>query len=99
MGIKSVNDNKKEHTDLLLKLKKWYREKTIYWLLILLFLLAVSVTVILKLWISSLVLVIASLAICVLVFYIIKHHIKEAREEINRMHELIEKKESYISDF
>jgi len=99
MGIESVNDNKKEHTDLLPKLKKWYKEKTIYWLLILLFLLTVSVTVILKLWISSLVLVIASLAICVLVFYIIKQHIKEARMEINRMHELIEKKESYISDF
>jgi len=99
MGIKTVNDNKAEQNSLMLKLKKWYKEKTIYWFIILFLLIAASLTVILKLWIASLVLLLISLFLTVAAVYIVKSRLDKSFEQINGMHELMEKKESYISDF
>jgi len=99
MGIKTVNDNKAEQNSLMLKLKKWYKEKTIYWFIILFLLIAASLTVILKLWIASLVLLFISLFLTVAAVYIVKSRLDKSFEQINGMHELMEKKESYISDF
>ncbi|MDT8400193.1 MAG: response regulator [Bacteroidales bacterium] len=99
MGIKTVNDNKAGQNNLRPGIKEWYKEKTIYGFIILFLMLAAGLAVILKLWIAGLVLIITSLFLTVLAIYFTKKRLNEADEEINGMHEIIENKDSYISDF
>ncbi|MGM0667602.1 MAG: hybrid sensor histidine kinase/response regulator, partial [Bacteroidota bacterium] len=99
MGIKSAKDNKTEQNNLLPVFKKWFKEKTIPSVILVLLLAGTTATVLLELWIISIILLITSLFLSIIIFFITKAHIKETREEIKRMHELISKKDSYIADF
>lgn len=99
MGNMSARDNKKEENNLLPFINKWFGKKTVPFALLILLLTATTVTVLLELWIASLILLISSLCLSIVFFFIIRASIKNTRDEIKRMHELIDKKESYIADF
>ena len=99
MGNMSARDNKKEENNLLPVFNKWFEEKTIPFALLILLLAATAVTVLLELWIAGFILLISSLCLSIVYFFIIRKHIKNTGDEIKQMHELIDKKESYIADF
>ena len=99
MGNMSARDNKKEENNLLPVFDRWFEEKTIPFALLILLLAATAVTVLLELWIASIILLFSSLCLSIVYFFIIRKHIKNTSDEIKQMHELIEKKESYIADF
>ncbi|MEE4213454.1 MAG: response regulator [Bacteroidales bacterium] len=99
MGIKSAKDNKTEQNNLLPVFKKWFNERTIYPVILVVLLAGTTATVLLELWVTSIILLICSLFLSIIIFFTTKGHMKESREEIKRMHELLNKKDSYIADF
>ena len=99
MGIKSVKDNKPVKVNLLSLLNNGYKDNFIYRVFILSLLGASALTIILKLWIISFLLIIISLIVIVYTWLSIKRNINQARTEIKELQDLIEKKDNYISDF
>ncbi|MEA1885934.1 MAG: response regulator [Bacteroidota bacterium] len=99
MGIISVKDNKSGKANLLSCFKSGYGDDLIYWVVIASLLAATAITVILRLWLVSFLLIIIGLIITAYTYFRIKRTINNARAEINDLQKLIEKKESYISDF
>ncbi|MFO7851524.1 MAG: response regulator [Bacteroidota bacterium] len=99
MGILSVKDNNSEKASILSCFKSVYGDDLICWVAIASLLVTSSITVILKLWFISLLLIIISLIITVYTYFRIKRTINNARAEIKDLQNLIKKKESYISDF
>jgi len=99
MGSMSAKDNKKEDNNLLPVFKKWFEGKTIPSVILIILLASATITVLLELWIASIILLISSLCLSIIIFLIIKTHIKTTGEEIKHMRELLDKKESYIADF
>ena len=99
MGIKSVKDNKPVKVNLLSLLKNGDKDNSIYRVFILSLLGASALTIILKLWIISFLLIIISLIVIVYTWLSIKRNINQARTEIKELQDLIEKKDTYISDF
>ncbi len=99
MVIKSVKDNKPVKVNLLSLLNNGDKDNFIYRVFILSLLGASALTIILKLWIISLLLIIISLIVIVYTWLSIKRNINQARTEIKELQDLIEKKDNYISDF
>ncbi|MBS0012128.1 MAG: HAMP domain-containing histidine kinase, partial [Bacteroidales bacterium] len=99
MGIETVRDKMPEKINLIDRIIKLFRDNQLYWLIILLLLAATIATIILKLWAASLILVSVSLAITIYSGIIVNRRINKYTGDISELHELIEKKDSYISDF
>lgn len=99
MGILSVKDNNSEKANILSRLKSVYGDDLICWVVIASLLLVSAITVILKLWLISLLLIIICLIITVYTYLRIERIINNAWAEIKELQKLIKKKETYISDF
>ncbi|HCC71924.1 MAG TPA: hypothetical protein DEQ09_12350 [Bacteroidales bacterium] len=99
MGVKSAGDTKPEQIFLISSLKNRLTVGSATWFVILLLLVASVITVLFKLWLISILLMVINLLVIIWKWLSIKNSINNTRAEIDDLHQLIEKKESYISDF
>lgn len=100
MGMKTVNENNPESMNFFPLIKKKVSKNTSYWLvLMILLLLAATVTVIFKLWLTGIILITAALLVTVFAFIMIRDTIKKSGARIKELQEQMETKDNYISDF
>ena len=100
MGIETVNKDKKKSPGFISSLLSKCDNVTAYMFAILFItVLAALVTLILKYWLVSLVLIAVSLMLAIYIFSKLNIRILKAGDEIKELRESIEKKDSYISDF
>jgi len=100
MGIETVNKEKKKSTGFINSLLSKCDNITAYMFAILFItVLAALVTLILKYWLVSLILIVVSLMLAIYIFSKLNIRILKAGKEIKELRESIEKKDSYISDF
>ena len=100
MGIETANKDKKKSPGFISSLLSKCDNVTAYMFAILFItVLAALVTLILKYWLVSLILIVVSLMLAIYIFSKLNIRILKAGKEIKELRESIEKKDSYISDF
>jgi CheY-like chemotaxis protein len=99
MGIKAVRYEKQGKINLLSNVVKGHEGNFIYRIAIISILVIAAITIILKLWLVSFLLIIICLLTAVYTWFRIKRDIDRDRVEIKELVEIIEKEERYISNF
>ncbi|MCF8221610.1 MAG: response regulator [Bacteroidales bacterium] len=100
MGIETVNKDKKKSPGFISSQLSKCDNVTAYMFAILFItVLAALVTLILRYWLVSLILIAVSLMLAIYIFSKLNIRILKAGDEIKELRESIEKKDSYISDF
>ena len=99
MGVKSAGSDNPERTNLLATIKKSFNNKSANWFLIILLFVALIFTIVFRYWLSALIISGISLVLIIYTFLSTRKLFAKASSEINDLQQLIENKESYISDF
>lgn len=99
MGIKAVRYEKQGKINLLSNLVKGHEGNFIYRIAIISILVIAAITLILKLWLVSFLLIIICLLTAIYTWFRIKRDIDQDRVEIKELVEIIEKEDRYISNF
>ncbi len=100
MGMKTVKENNPESMNLFSLIKKRVNKNSSYWLvLIFLFLLFSIAAIVLKFWLTGLILITAALLTTVFAFILLRNSIKKSGAEVKELQDQMETKDNYISDF